>query len=277
LKAGDDFGNVSLELLERRAGDRKCDAKFPFVSADNFQHQLIGGHITMLGDFSADLAVFVVVEIMLIGIEDAVTPQAVRLMNLKVKADRGHEASILRACRVTGKRQQSIMVPWSLPDDKLLSQCRFEAFVGSGPGGQKRHKTKAAVRLTHRPTGVSAVAAESRSQRENRIHALRRLRHKLALQSPRTPIDLIDFQPPAWLDEYLKLGLHMSPKNPVYSRTIVVVLDLLRSAHWEPFRAAPSLGISTSALTRFLAADPPLWTQVNAIRMEIGLPPLVRR
>ncbi|HWB54033.1 MAG TPA: peptide chain release factor-like protein, partial [Tepidisphaeraceae bacterium] len=160
------------------------------------------------------------------------------------------------------------MDSWSLPDAKLLSQCRFEAFVGSGPGGQKRHKTNAAVRLTHLPTGIQAVAGESRSQRENRIHALRRLRHKLAMESPRTPVDLVNFEPPAWLDEYLKLGLHISPKNPLYPQLIALVLDLLKSAQWEPFRAAPSLRISTSALIRFLAADPPLWAKVNSIRHE---------
>src|SRR5690242_20878954 len=87
--------------------------------------------------------------------------------------------------------------PWLLPDEKLLAQCRFEAFVGSGPGGQKRHKTNAAVRITHVPSGIHAIAAESRSQRENRIHAIRRLRHKLAMEI-RREIDPVNYQPPAW-------------------------------------------------------------------------------
>jgi hypothetical protein len=169
------------------------------------------------------------------------------------------------------------MNPWSLPDEKLLRECRFEAFVGSGPGGQKRHKTNAAVRLTHLPTGVVAVASESRSQRENRIHAIRRLRHKLAIDSPRTEIDLVDFLPPEWMQEYIKQGLHISEKNSIYPQAIVLVLDVLKSARWEPARAAVSLGVSSSALVRFLAGDSPLWIKVNAVRGELGMASLVRR
>lgn len=169
------------------------------------------------------------------------------------------------------------MPPWSLPDEKLLKECRFEAFVGSGPGGQKRHKTNAAVRLTHLPTGIQAIASESRSQRENKIHALRRLRHKLALESPRNQIDLMEFRPPAWVEEYLKLGLKMSEKNPLYPQTIVLVLDVLHASHWDPARAAINLGVSSSALVRFLAADAPLWTRVNHIRADLGMPSLTRR
>src|SRR4051794_10410436 len=54
-----------------------------------------------------------------------------------------------------------------LNDDALLSQCRWDAFRGPGPGGQKRNKTSNTMRLTHQPTGVNVVAGESRSQSEN--------------------------------------------------------------------------------------------------------------
>jgi hypothetical protein len=158
--------------------------------------------------------------------------------------------------------------PWNLPDDKLLAQCRFEAYVGSGPGGQKRHKTNAAVRITHLPTGQHAVAAESRSQRENRIHAIRRLRHKLAL-STRTEIDPLAFRPPAYFAEYP--GLHMALKNPLYPDALAVVLDVIKAAHWKISAAAVLLGVTSSALTRFLHDDPPTWTHVNQCRAELGL------
>src|SRR5688500_18937049 len=84
--------------------------------------------------------------------------------------------------------------PWELPDDKLLAESRFEAFVGPGPGGQKRHKTNAAVRYTHVPSGIHAVATDSRSQRENKIHALRALRHKLAMEMRREIGDPVDYR-----------------------------------------------------------------------------------
>ena len=52
-------------------------------------------------------------------------------------------------------------------------------FRASGPGGQHRNKTSSAVRIKHLPTGVIAIAAESRSQHRNRLVALERLRSRL--------------------------------------------------------------------------------------------------
>jgi hypothetical protein len=161
--------------------------------------------------------------------------------------------------------------PWELADEKLLGQCRFEAFVGPGPGGQKRNKTSAAVRYTHVPTGISAIAADSRSQRENRIHALRNLRHKLAMEI-RHEVDLLNFRPPAYLAEYP--GLHMSPKNPLYPGTVALVLDVIMASKWSVSHAAVMLGVSTSALVRFLHEDPPLWTYIRQKHTELGMRPL---
>jgi hypothetical protein len=165
--------------------------------------------------------------------------------------------------------------PWELPDAKLMEQCRFEAFTASGPGGQKRNKTAAAVRLTHLPTRISTVAADSRSQRENRIHALRQLRHRLALELRRPIDDLVNYRPPDWFAEYP--GLHMNPKNPLYPAAIAEVLDVLKASHWSISRAAVMLGLTTSALTRFLHDDPALWAHVNRTRAELGMQPLRSR
>jgi hypothetical protein len=166
--------------------------------------------------------------------------------------------------------------PYELPEDKLLAQCRFEAFVASGPGGQRRNRTYAAVRLTHLPTGISASSTDSRSQRENRIHAIRGLRHKLALQLRRDiTIDPLAYRPPAWFAEYP--GLHMSPTNRLYPATIATVLDVLNATHWQIAAAASLLGISSSALTRFLHDDGHLWAAVNQHRAESGMPALSAR
>jgi hypothetical protein len=56
--------------------------------------------------------------------------------------------------------------PWELSDEKLLAEVRIDSYVASGPGGQKRHKTNAAVRMTHEPTRIVATATDSRSHRE---------------------------------------------------------------------------------------------------------------
>jgi hypothetical protein len=161
--------------------------------------------------------------------------------------------------------------PWELSDEKLLAQCRFEAYRASGPGGQKRNKSSVAVRLTHEPTGIHASATDSRSQRENRIHAMRHLRHKLAVEI-RHEIDSLTYRPPEWFVEYP--GLHINEKNPRYPNAVAEVLDVIQAMQWSVGRAAVMLGLTTSALTRFLHDDPPLWAKVNQIRQDLGMKPL---
>jgi len=43
----------------------------------------------------------------------------------------------------------------------------WEAFRGSGKGGQKRNKTASAIRLTHKPTGIVIRYESERSQSQN--------------------------------------------------------------------------------------------------------------
>jgi len=59
------------------------------------------------------------------------------------------------------------------------SDLNFEAFRAGGPGGQHMQKNETAVRVTHQPTGISAICSDQRSQHQNRERALRVLRSKL--------------------------------------------------------------------------------------------------
>ncbi|MBA3818401.1 MAG: peptide chain release factor-like protein, partial [Deltaproteobacteria bacterium] len=61
-------------------------------------------------------------------------------------------------------------------DDALIAQCEVDRYRASGPGGQHRNKTESAVRLRHKLLGVAAIGEDSRSQAENKVHAVRRLR-----------------------------------------------------------------------------------------------------
>src|SRR6266536_2805635 len=103
--------------------------------------------------------------------------------------------------------------PFSLPDDKLLAESRVDSYVASGPGGQHRNRKNTAVRITHLPTKITATATDSRSHRENQIHALRTLRHRMAMEI-RREMDLTSFRPPKFFAQYD--NLHMSPNNPLY-------------------------------------------------------------
>src|SRR5438132_14107679 len=70
----------------------------------------------------------------------------------------------------------------ALSDQQLLDQCALDTYRASGPGGQKRNKTSSAVRIRHLPSGLIVIAEESRSQHENRVKALKRLRQAFFLK-----------------------------------------------------------------------------------------------
>ncbi len=65
----------------------------------------------------------------------------------------------------------------------LERECAITPYRSSGPGGQKKNKTESSVRAVHRPTGITRIATESRSQSANRLLALERIR--LALMARR--------------------------------------------------------------------------------------------
>jgi hypothetical protein len=149
-----------------------------------------------------------------------------------------------------------------LTDEKLLAQCRFEAFRGPGPGGQKKNKTSSAVRLTHLPTGIAVTAGESRSQHRNKQAAVDRLRHRLAVQL-RRPV--ASAQPPT-------MGLlNFSKKSADYASSMGRVLDVLGEARWSISQAAKAIGVTTAKLISFLRSDDKVWAEVNQQRQKIKL------
>lgn len=79
---------------------------------------------------------------------------------------------------------------YALPgtDEALLAECDVHVFRSTGPGGQSVNTTESAVRLVHRPTGVTVVCRRERSQLRNKNECVRRLRARLeALGRTRTP------------------------------------------------------------------------------------------
>lgn len=157
-------------------------------------------------------------------------------------------------------------------DDRLLAECDVHTHRASGPGGQHRNKTDSAVRLVHRPTGVTVTATERRSQHENRARALRRLRKAIALgvrQPP--PVEPGPAVRDAVADRaWPRIGL----KSAEYLLVAAEVLDRLAAGEARVSDVAGALGVSTASLVKFLSLDDDLWQAANRIRRKAGQKPL---
>lgn len=156
-------------------------------------------------------------------------------------------------------------------DRRLLAECEVQRHRSGGPGGQHRNKVASAIRLCHKPSGLVAVAHESRLQQENQRRALRRLRHAIALVA-RIPLA----EPVVW-PERVQVShgqIRVREDNPAFPEALALVLDALSEHGGRVSEAARALGLTTSSLTKFLKAHPKVWREAGRIRSEAGLPPL---
>src|ERR1043166_1703218 len=143
-------------------------------------------------------------------------------------------------------------------DDALIAQSEVDRYRASGPGGQHRNKTESAVRLRHKLSGATAIGEDSRSQAENKIHAVRRLRAHIAV-SVREPVALEGYTVSPRLAAPVPGGT-----APLGARTrltgeywaaIAELLDLLVAGELEIGATAQRLGISTGAPSKLLLHD----------------------
>jgi hypothetical protein len=168
-------------------------------------------------------------------------------------------------------RHKLALMP-ELSDPQLLAECEVDTHRGPGPGGQKRNKTDSAVRLRHKPTGLMVIAGESRSQHENRVRALKRLREALALRIRREVTDATIDAVKACVDKSgrLKVGR----RDARYLPAAGAILDLLVVHQGSAGDVAKRLGLTTGNLSGFLTGDEDVMTAANRIRAAFGQKPL---
>jgi hypothetical protein len=159
-------------------------------------------------------------------------------------------------------------------DAELIAQCDVDTYRASGPGGQKRNKTSSAVRLRHEPTGLIAIAEESRSQHENKAKAVKRLRRTIYL-TLRETVDpaTVASEPEVAAVRDSENRLYVpSAKDARFWPAAAIVLDLLAAAGAQVSTAAEALRTSTANLIAFLELDPHVWQEANRLRHQAGLP-----
>jgi len=166
--------------------------------------------------------------------------------------------------------------PARLPIEILEDQSRFEAIRSAGPGGQHRNKVSTGVRLTHLPTGIQGMATERRSQLENKVMALSRLRLRLALDYRSLPRDE-DLRPgaiyqpsPEWRSRVRNAQVRVNPGHLDFPALLAEVLDRLevRCDDLEP--TAADFGVSKSQLVKFLALEKAALARLNERRKTRG-------
>ena len=159
-------------------------------------------------------------------------------------------------------------------DDALIAQCAVDRYRASGPGGQHRNKTESAVRLRHELTGVTAIGEDSRSQAENKVHAVRRLRAAIALDV-REPVSLDGYVPSRRLAAFVAGGTAplgaRTRETGEYWAAIGELLDLLVAGGLEIGATAQRLGITTGAMSKLLLHDDAVARAVNDLRRKHGM------
>jgi len=163
-------------------------------------------------------------------------------------------------------------------DDQLIAQCEVDRYRASGPGGQHRNKTESAVRLRHRLSGISAIGEDSRSQSENKLHAVRRLRSAIALELREPVSNLENYVPSKRLAAMVAAGTApLGAKTKLtgeYWAAIGELLDLLVAGGLEIATTAQRLGITTGAMSKLLLHDDHVARTVNDLRRAAQMRPL---
>lgn len=159
----------------------------------------------------------------------------------------------------------------------LLADCEIKHTKGSGPGGQHRNKVQTAVVVKHVPTEVVASASESRSQQQNQVKAIQRLRVKLALLWRSPPPENANGRSLApsklWTNRARGGKVSVNEAHQDFPAILSEALDAIWVLQ-DVKGAADALGVSTSQMVKLLAKEPAALRLINDLRASKGMPAL---
>ncbi len=120
------------------------------------------------------------------GVKEAIARIEGRGAFAKLKFEAGvHRVQRVPVTEAGGRIHTSAATVAVLPEaeevDLALDErdLEIDLFRASGAGGQHVNRTESAVRMTHKPTGISVVVQDERSQHRNKARALAVLRSRL--------------------------------------------------------------------------------------------------
>lgn len=169
-----------------------------------------------------------------------------------------------------------------MDDPALLAQCDVNIYKASGPGGQHRNKVSSAIRLLHRPTGITAQGCDHRSQHANKRSALKRLREKIACRV-RRPVDPSCPLPeavasclfvPKGAKADAKKRLQVGRRDERFWSVGRFLLDLLDANGGRLSEAAGVMEIGTSNFVSVIKQDRHLYAAAQEIRKRHGQGPM---
>lgn len=158
-----------------------------------------------------------------------------------------------------------------LSNEKLLEQCSVKRTRGSGPGGQHRNKVETAIVITHLESGITGEASEKRSQDDNKVVAIKRLRQNLAIH--------IRAKRTKQLGEVVQKRIRskkisVNTNHGDFPVLLAESLDRLHENEFDISRASEELHCTNSQLLKFLKQLPAAFEYFNQQRQTRDLPRL---
>ncbi|HHT83975.1 MAG: PCRF domain-containing protein [Oligella ureolytica] len=172
ISGGGDKGAI-LELRAVEGGEEAClflarlaDMYANYLSKEGFKFELTKGAYTTMG-----------------GLKSAVISVngSGAYRRLKYESGKHKAAGFAQGARTKDIAVSVTATPMQDTQDIELEDkdLRIDLFHSGGAGGQNVNKVETAVRITHIPTGITAVCQDERSQLKNKERALKILRQRL--------------------------------------------------------------------------------------------------